>query len=59
LKSLKSVTVRKPLVVEIGVIRQLLDALRYRKTAYPLGSGHHKVSHQRYRMRWVQILKVC
>ena len=32
LKSLKSVTVRKPLVVEIGVIRQLMDALRYRKS---------------------------
>jgi hypothetical protein len=32
LKSLKSVTVRKPLVVEIGVIRQLLNSLRYRKS---------------------------
>jgi hypothetical protein len=31
LKSLRSVTVRKPLTVEIGVIRRLLNGLRYRK----------------------------
>jgi hypothetical protein len=28
---LRSVTVRKPLFVEIGAIRDLLNALRYRK----------------------------
>ena len=32
LKSLRSVTVRKPLLAEIGVIQQLLNALRYRKS---------------------------
>ena len=31
LKSLRSVTARKPLVVEIGVIRQFLNGLSYRK----------------------------
>jgi hypothetical protein len=32
LKSLRSVTVRKPLLVEIGAIRQLLIAPRYLKS---------------------------
>jgi hypothetical protein len=31
LKSLRSVTVRKPRLLEIGVIRRLLNGLRYRK----------------------------
>jgi hypothetical protein len=31
LKSLRSVTLRKPLLVEICIIRQFLEALRYRK----------------------------
>jgi hypothetical protein len=31
LKSLRSVTVRKPLLVEIGAIGRLLSALRYHK----------------------------
>jgi hypothetical protein len=31
LKSLRSVTVRKPLLADIGGIREFLNALRYRK----------------------------
>jgi hypothetical protein len=31
LKSLRSVTITKPLFVEIGAIRELLNALRYHK----------------------------